>query len=180
MTTPTKAQINSFVAFSAAMTGLPASLLAPSLDTTDLKTAYCTVMFTNNPTLGPNVLSAWDQANSQGVPTDSIVRAALQIPPYDPAFGPDDFAALVGGGATTAQITAILQAVMQVWLSGSWIQSPGDSSPVTTVVSANAYVGGFMWQIAQAHPMGYSTDIFGYWADPPPSSSLVNAPVSKG
>jgi hypothetical protein len=33
----------------------------------------------------------------------------------------------------------------------------------STVVSAKAYTQGWIWQIAQAHPMGYSDLQFGYW-----------------
>ena len=32
----------------------------------------------------------------------------------------------------------------------------------------NAYTKGWAWSVAQAHPMGFSTNIFGYWNEPPP------------
>ena len=34
-------------------------------------------------------------------------------------------------------------------------------------VSAKAYTQGRVWQIAQAHPMGYSNMQFGYWSRDP-------------
>ena len=35
------------------------------------------------------------------------------------------------------------------------------------VVSAKAYTLGLVWQIVQAHPMGYSNLQFGYWSREP-------------
>jgi hypothetical protein len=61
-----------------------------------------------------------------------------------------------------------------LWYLGSWYK-PADlrSAPPagkrldSTVVSAKAYTQGRVWQIAQAHPMGYSNMQFGYWSRDP-------------
>jgi hypothetical protein len=61
-----------------------------------------------------------------------------------------------------------------LWYLGSWYK-PADleSAPPTgklldsRVVSAKAYTQGRVWQIAQAHPMGYSNMQFGYWSRDP-------------
>lgn len=37
-----------------------------------------------------------------------------------------------------------------------------------TVLCPNAYIGGMVWRVMQAHPMGYSNLQFGYWAQNPP------------
>ncbi len=39
------------------------------------------------------------------------------------------------------------------------------------VISSRAYANGWIWRIAQAHPMGVSQFAFGSWADKPPSLS---------
>ena len=44
------------------------------------------------------------------------------------------------------------------------------------MVSAKAYTQGRVWQIAQAHPMGYSNLQFGYWTREPADPN-VKAPL---
>jgi hypothetical protein len=49
------------------------------------------------------------------------------------------------------------------------------------VVSAKAYTQGLVWQIAQAHPMGYSNLQFGYWSrlpnDPNDATALITRTI---
>ncbi len=45
------------------------------------------------------------------------------------------------------------------------------------IVSAKAYTLGLVWQIAQAHPMGYSNLQFGYWSREPVDPNDKNSPL---
>jgi hypothetical protein len=68
----------------------------------------------------------------------------------------------------------LARSITLLWYLGSWYK-PADlrSAPPagkrldSTVVSARAYTQGRVWQIAQAHPMGYSNMQFGYWSRDP-------------
>jgi hypothetical protein len=68
----------------------------------------------------------------------------------------------------------LARSVTLLWYLGSWYK-PADlkSAPPagkrldSRVVSAKAYTQGRLWQIAQAHPMGYSNMQFGYWSRDP-------------
>jgi hypothetical protein len=48
------------------------------------------------------------------------------------------------------------------------------------VVSATAYTQGLVWQIVQAHPMGYSNLQFGYWSRLPLDPNDQNARSDLG
>ena len=42
------------------------------------------------------------------------------------------------------------------------------------MISPKAYTQGWVWRVAQAHPMGYSDMQFGYWTrEPPPLSDFI-------
>ena len=68
---------------------------------------------------------------------------------------------------------------MLAWYLGNWYKPsdlkiyavPDPKRPPIPfqVISMDAYTKGWAWSTAQAHPMGFSTNIFGYWSEPPPS-----------
>ena len=68
----------------------------------------------------------------------------------------------------------LARSIALLWYLGSWYKPAdlkkaapsGDLIP-SQVVSAKAYTQGLVWQIAQAHPMGYSNLQFGYWSREP-------------
>jgi hypothetical protein len=47
-----------------------------------------------------------------------------------------------------------------------------------TVASPKAYTRGWLWKIAQAHPMGYSDLQFGYWARTPADPNQPGGPIN--
>jgi hypothetical protein len=47
-----------------------------------------------------------------------------------------------------------------------------------TVASPKAYTRGWLWKIAQAHPMGYSDLQFGYWARTPNDPNQPGGPLN--
>jgi len=70
----------------------------------------------------------------------------------------------------------LARSIVLLWYLGSWYKpadlksnsAPGSAAFIPSqVVSAKAYTQGLVWQIAQAHPMGYSNLQFGYWSRDP-------------
>jgi hypothetical protein len=47
-----------------------------------------------------------------------------------------------------------------------------------TVASPKAYTRGWLWRIAEAHPMGYSDLQFGYWARTPDDPNQSGGPIN--
>jgi hypothetical protein len=83
----------------------------------------------------------------------------------------------------------LARSIVLLWLLGSWYK-PEDlrkfSSPEaprapipSQIVSAKAYTLGFVWQIAQAHPMGYSNLQFGYWSRQPVDPNDKKSPLGS-
>jgi len=81
---------------------------------------------------------------------------------------------IINGVNASDDTRFLARSITLLWYLGSWYR-PADlkSAPPTgklldsTVVSAKAYTQGRVWQIAQAHPMGYSNMQFGYWSRDP-------------
>jgi hypothetical protein len=80
------------------------------------------------------------------------------------------------------------RSIVLMWYLGSWYK-PADlqnaeknsksGGPIpSTVISAKAYTLGLVWQIALAHPMGYSNLQFGYWSREPVDPNDTNSPTS--
>ena len=66
------------------------------------------------------------------------------------------------------------RSIVLMWYLGSWYEPsdlkmapPSGAFIPSAVVSAKAYTQGWIWRIAQAHPMGYSELQFGYWSREP-------------
>jgi hypothetical protein len=70
---------------------------------------------------------------------------------------------------------------MMAWYLGAWYQpadlqksssstQPGVFVP-NKVISSSAFTQGWVWRVAQTHPMGYSDWRFGYWSTKPPELS---------
>jgi hypothetical protein len=87
-----------------------------------------------------------------------------------------DIIAKVNGGGDDTKYLA--RSIVLLWYLGSWYE-PADlkkfhdspqllNGPIPSkVVAAKAYTQGLVWQIAGAHPMGYSNLQFGYWSRDP-------------
>jgi len=97
--------------------------------------------------------------------------------------------------STTDIITAVnasddtkflARSIVLLWYLGSWYKpedlqknsAPGARALIASqVVSAKAYTLGLVWQIAQAHPMGYSNLQFGYWSREPVDPNDPKSPL---
>jgi hypothetical protein len=159
-TTPTT-PLQSFVGLSALLTGIAPGSLAPGLDPKNIKQAYFDYARSQQPATFDQLL-AISVANA-GAPPASI--AHLIFSESGPA------------------VCFLARSVMLMWLLGSWY-APEDlqkaaatgNPPASVVISAAAYTQGWTWNLAQAHPMGYSDLQFGYWANtPPPLSDFIGA-----
>jgi hypothetical protein len=80
----------------------------------------------------------------------------------------------------------LARSIVLLWYLGSWYKpadlknnsAPGARALIPSkVVSAKAYTQGLVWQIAQAHPMGYSNLQFGYWSREPVDPSDKTSPL---
>jgi Membrane bound FAD containing D-sorbitol dehydrogenase len=139
-----------FVALSAALTGIAAAKLAPTVDPIQVKNDYF---------------------NAASV--DPGFPALLQIIRSDP-----NPAAAANKVMNDPKLKYLGRSIILAWYLGVWYDpkklesynGPGDQPfpvPPVKVVSATAYTQGWTWRVAQAHPMGYSELRYGYWANDP-------------
>jgi len=146
--------LDSFVQLSALLTGIDAQRLAPDVDPVNIKQAYFDLAQTKDAGTFDQLLVIFDK--NQGKPPEEIADILLA-----------QSGAAVGNLART---------IMLLWYLGSWYP-PSDPTQYdnnqvfSAVVSAEAYVQGWVWRVAQAHPMGFSPLIFGYWGKTPPALS---------
>ena len=153
-TTTNATPLDTFVDLSALLTGIAASALAPDIDPKDIKQAYFDWVQQEQPDTFNQLLALY-AANAQQPPATIANLILMQA---DPA------------------IRLLARSVMLMWLLGSWY-APADlqaaqarqTPPDSVVISAEAYTQGWAWNLAQAHPMGYSDLQFGYWASQPPA-----------
>jgi hypothetical protein len=81
---------------------------------------------------------------------------------------------IINGVNASDDTRFLARSVTLLWYLGSWYKpadlksaNPAGKRLDSEVVSAKAYTQGRVWQIAQAHPMGYSNMQFGYWSRDP-------------
>ena len=85
----------------------------------------------------------------------------------------------VNGSADDMKFLA--RSIVLLWYLGAWYKPDDLKNKVDRpqVVSPKAYTQGLVWQIAGAHPMGYSNLQFGYWSRLPndPSRPILFDPA---
>jgi hypothetical protein len=153
--------LRSFVDLSALLTGVAAGKLAPGTDPIKIKLAYF-----------------------MRAKTDRAFGRLLQLFRDNQSKPP----AMIGDiilNQSGSEVRALARSVMLTWYLGVWydprgLQSRESETPDPLlfkfeVVSAAAYTQGWVWRVAQTHPMGYSDWRFGYWAeDPPPLANFIS------
>jgi len=168
-----------FLLLSEALTGVDKQLLAPEFDPK-----------TNDPGTDPinikNDYFRWINAKD----TTSSFAAMLTFAKKNPAPSAADIIASVNAG--NDDIKFLARSIVLLWYLGSWYE-PKDLKDQATaanpgrinsseVLSPKAYTQGLVWQIAGAHPMGYSNLQFGYWSrnprDPNDQPPLLPTPKS--
>ncbi len=160
--------VDTFVALSSFLTGIGAPVLAPAIDPNEppLKDVFYEYANRRAGTTLTQLLDVFTQ--NQGQPPSVIANAIFQN--ANPLVG------------------FLARSIMLQWYMGNWYE-PADlqaysgrtkHGPVPSVViSDTAYVNGWSWSVAQAHPMGYSNYSFGYWASPPPPLSAFLGTTGK-
>jgi len=164
-----------FLLLSEALTGVDKQLLAPEFDPK-----------TNDPGTDPinikNDYFKWINAKD----TTSSFAKLLQIAKDKPQ------AIIDSVNASDDNVRFLARSIVLLWYLGSWYD-PKDLKDQATaanpgrinsseVLSPKAYTQGLVWQIAGAHPMGYSNLQFGYWSrnprDPNDKTPLLATPKS--
>jgi hypothetical protein len=177
-----------FLVLSAALSGIHVSNLAPEFSQADPTDPKKTVpLLKADPGTDPiNVKNDYFKwINASNAPT---FEKLLQIAKDHSTSAPD-----LIGQEIISQVNAhddtkyLARSIVLLWYLGSWYK-PEDlkssldpnapRAPIPSqVVSAKAYTQGLVWQIAQAHPMGYSNLQFGYWSREPVDPNDKNSPL---
>jgi hypothetical protein len=157
-----------FLLLSEALTGVDRLLLAPELEPNKDD------ILSSKPGIDPinikNDYFTWINAKDK----TSSFAAMLQFVKKNPKSLPNDITDFVN--RSNNNIKFLARSIVLLWYLGSWYepkdledQATGAKPPPipSEVVSPKAYTQGFVWQIAGAHPMGYSNLQFGYWSRNP-------------
>lgn len=162
-----------FLVLSAALTGVHIATLAP-----EFTMVGSSDILDQRPTIDPfNIKDDYFRFIVAADKTSSFGNL-LQIA-RDHRNSATDIAAAVNKSDDNSKFLA--RSIVLLWYLGSWyepadlksnVTPPGDQAGKrafigSQVVSAKAYTQGLIWQIAQAHPMGYSNLQFGYWSRDP-------------
>lgn len=158
--------LDDFVALSAILTGISATLLRPQLDTHETAQTYLDVAKQGGGAAYTQLMSVYNANRTQ--PPETIGTVILQQSGDDVAY--------------------MAKSIMLLWYLACWYdpkqlpalrQNPPGFVPFR-VVSSDAYTQGWVWRVGQTHPMGYSTWSFGYWHKPPqPLSAFIGGGTSK-
>jgi hypothetical protein len=176
--------MDAFVKMSAGLTGIAVKMLAPDTDSLGLRQAYFDFLVKS-------------KAHAAGLATLLQVAKGVNLPiPTDPGrcgiIQQGDVDRLVQAIAAKGDDARYFaRSVTLMWYLGAWYEpevlqalaTAPDPSKVFvghTVVSSKAYTQGWLWRVAQAHPMGYSDMQFGYWTRPPePLTDFIGTRPAK-
>jgi hypothetical protein len=168
-----------FLLLSEALTGVDKQLLAPEFDPK-----------TNDPGTDPinikNDYFRWINVKD----STSSFATLLQFAKDHPLSSQKDIIDFVNAG--NDDIKFLTRSIVLLWYLGSWYDPKDLRTQATAakpdrinsseVLSPKAYTQGLVWQIAGAHPMGYSNLQFGYWSrkprDPNDTKPLLPTPKS--
>jgi hypothetical protein len=158
-----------FLLLSEALTGVDIKTLAPEF------TANSKIL-NSDPGVDPIQIKddyfSWIKDNDQA----SSFSKLLEIAKDHPESGTEIVTAV---NSSDENVRFLARSIVLLWYLGSWYKPEDLKNKVASpkVVSPKAYTQGLIWQIAGAHPMGYSNLQFGYWSrDPhdPSSPGLFN------
>src|SRR5262245_20852331 len=143
------ADLELFIELSAALTGIAQSRLAPDRDPIQIKRKY------------------FEQAQK-----DPAFNGLMQIIRADQS-NPDAAAAKVMHNSDRDIRCLDRRSIVMSYFGSRYkpetlkklnSSSAGPPYPPDEIISPAAYIQGWAWRIAQAHPMGYSELLFGYWS----------------
>jgi hypothetical protein len=165
----TNTDMMAFLLLSEALTGVNRQALAPEL-------TEKSEILESDPGIDPinikNTYFDWIKAHD---PTSSFGKLLQLAKDNHQSLG--DIVPKVNASADDMKFLA--RSIVLLWYLGSWYKPDDLKNKIAKpqVVSPMAYTQGLVWQIAGAHPMGYSNLQFGYWSrDPhdPSSPGLFN------
>jgi hypothetical protein len=169
-------EMMAFLVLSHALTGIKLSSLAPEI------TVNTVDVLQSDPGVDPfNIKN--DYFNWINACAAPAFERLLQIA-KDHSKSTTDIVDAVNAGDDTKFLA---RSIVLLWYLGSWYKpedlkkslAPGAPRvPMPSqVVSAKAYTLGLVWQIALAHPMGYSNLQFGYWSREPVDPNDKSSPL---
>jgi hypothetical protein len=150
---PSESVVQNFANLSAALTGFQASFIRPFLDPVNLSgTFYVFAVSQVGQTMMDALLSAFNTLSSQTPPlsAQAIADTLLEV-----------------SSATPSAQAQLCQSIVAMWYLGSWYPPPFQTNGLQQVISSQAYTKSLVWNLAQAHPMGFSPFTFGYWSQAP-------------
>ena len=160
-----KPDMIAFLLLSAALTGVHVVTLAPEF------TQDNSNILNSDPGVDP--INVKNQYFARAKASDAATFGELLQVAKDHPLSATDILAAVNVSDDTKFLA---RSIVLLWYLGSWYNpedlktnsTPGARAFIPSqVVSAKAYTQGLVWQIAQAHPMGYSNLQFGYWSREP-------------
>lgn len=162
--TPPESVVQDFANMSAALTGFQSSFIRPFLDPTNLSAIFYEYAVAQvGQQMMDALMTAFDELNSQKPPLSPQQIADTLLEVSSPTASPQ---------------AQLCQTIIAMWYLGSWYPPPFQTNGLHQVISSQAYTKSLVWNLAQAHPMGFSAFTFGYWSQAP--SSLETFGVNTG
>jgi hypothetical protein len=164
-------EMTAFLNLSAALTGIAKARLAPDTDPINIRREYFDWLHAKAP-VAFKALRDIAQGMTFATGDDGVIKQA-------------DVDKLVLNIKDDTKYLA--RSIVLMWYLGSWYK-PEDLMALKgtqgfishTVISPTAYTQGWLWRVAQAHPMGFSELQFGYWTrDPQPLIDFIGVPPQK-
>ena len=167
----TRQDMVAFVLLSAALTGIAEVKLAPNFH--PLLSPTNIDLEQSDPGSDPvNVKQEYfDWVNKRSQPT---FRRLLQFA-KDSRNASDRPQAIIDKVQARPDTKYLARSIVLMWYLGAWydpdhlqkLELPNPPPIKFKVISPKAYTQGWVWRVAQAHPMGFSEMQFGYWSRPP-------------
>ena len=163
---PSEAVVQDFANMSAALTGFQPSFIRPFLDPVDLSGTFYTFAVSQvGQQMMDALMSAFDALTKQ-TPTPSPQTIADTL--------------LETSSAAPSNQAQLCQSIVAMWYLGSWYPPAFQTGGLQQVISSQAYTKSLVWNLAQAHPMGFSPFTFGYWSKAPASLDTFGVNTSNG
>ena len=160
-----------FVLLSAALTGIAEGKLAPNFH--PLPSPTNIDLEQSDPGSDPVDVKQeyFDWVNKRHQAT---FRRLLQFA-KDSRNASDRAQAIIDKVQATPDTKYLARSIVLMWYLGAWydpdhlqkLELPNPPPIKFKVISPKAYTQGWVWRVAQAHPMGFSEMQFGYWSRPP-------------
>lgn len=163
---PSEAVVQQFANLSAALTGFQASFIRPFLDPTNLSGIFYEFAVAQ---VGQPMMDAL---------MNEFQTLSNQTPPLTAQQIADTLLEVTNG--TPSNQALLCQTIILMWYLGSWYPPPFQTGGFQQVISSQAYTKSLAWNLAQAHPMGFSAFTFGYWSQPPASLETFGVNTGNG